>query len=256
MKEKDTIYHYTSHASAMSMISNFELWLTNIRFMNDAKEFLWVYDRLNEIISKRKEENKILNSLIENDISVREDKSKRNISICVSSFSFNKDDVAQWVQYGSNGEGISVGFNTEKLLECIKEKHSVAGSVIYDQKKIIEEIEIILDTLEEEIKITGNHSLRKMNDPIAKLATLAKNQTFASEKEFRIALLGVPYTNYDFFSRLNTIVPYTKLKITKDCIEEIMIGPKSSKESEQAWKLFLSSRRLNIEVKSSKSTLR
>ena len=95
-----------------------------------------------------------------------------------------------------------------------------------------------------------------MNDPIAKLATLAKNSTFSSENEFRIAMLGVPYTNYDFFSRSNTIVPYTKLKITVDCIDEICIGPKSSNECKQAWELFLSSKRLDIKENTSKSTLR
>lgn len=256
MEDKNTIYHYTSHVAGMSIISNTELWLTNIRFMNDEREFLWVYDRLHEIIEKRKGDKHIVHPLIENDISLKEDQSKRNISICVSTFSFKEDDVAQWVQYGSNGEGVSIGFDSENLLKCIAGKHSIAGSVIYNQTKIIEKIERILDSLEQEIEITGRHSLRTVNDPISKLATLSKNPTFASEKEFRIAILGVPYTKYDFFSRSNTIVPYTKLKITVDCVKEVCLGPKSSKESEQAWRLYLSSRGMKIQVNRSKSTLR
>lgn len=258
--DNNLVYHYTSHKAAKSIIQNAELWLTNIRFMNDEREFYWVYDRLLEIIESRKNSGNPVHQSITDDISILPN-NKRGISICVIGFSYKPDDVAQWVQYATNGEGVCIGFNVAELIKLVEKKHHVIGAVEYNVDSINIQIEQAINSLENEVKNTGRHSLRTINDPIAKIAILSKNPTFKSEEEFRIALLGVPYTRYEFFSRSDSLIPYIKLPITYDCITTICLGPKAAKESENAWELFLSKLGggkvlSGIQIRRSKSSLR
>lgn len=259
-EEKNVVYHYTSHAAAMNIIRCSELWLTNIRFQNDEREWWWLFDHVKKYLQVAKKAGKPINNIIETDI-LSTMNSGKSISICTSCFSYKNDDSAQWDRYATGGRGVAIGFKIDYLKKAVASVHSIFGKVEYSQNLLENKIGEILACLEKEIEKTGRCSLRTMDDQLARHAVLFKNPTFESEEEFRIGTLGVPYTKYKYFTRDDTIVPYTPLPISLNSIVDICMGPKAVNESKDAWSLFLSQigegKPINdIAVRNSASSLR
>lgn len=57
-KIPDTIYHYCSMATFMSIVENHSFWLTDTRCMNDTLEGKWIIKRLEKIHDKESNKEK------------------------------------------------------------------------------------------------------------------------------------------------------------------------------------------------------
>jgi hypothetical protein len=207
MSQTDIAFHYTSHEAAAAIIRSHELRLTHLRFLNDAKEWLFAYDRVMEYIDRRAKTSRPVPQAISEEIaSINHD----GLSACVGCFSFQPDDASQWMRYASKGEGVAIGFRITKLIEALESAHDyrVAGAVQYSSEEIDAQISGAMQLLERD-KVR----LRTTYDPIARLAALVKHPSFESEREFRIIMLGVSYGRYEFAARSNTIMPYVRLPI-------------------------------------------
>jgi hypothetical protein len=231
------VYHYTSHDAAASIVRNEEMWLTNILYLNDVKEFWGTFDRVREYIQERSTANDPVKVEIVEHVN-RFIERRPGTSICVTCFSGHADDAAQWQRYASQGGGVALGFKRDKLVEaCKAHEYLFADSVQYDRTKTTTQIDTIVRAVEDAIR-SGQRE--NAVNPLIRLAAFVKDQSFASEKEFRFARQGVPYTEYRFFSRSDNLVPYYCFPLKRDCIARIQLGSKSDPECQYSWELMLS----------------
>ncbi|HNY05738.1 MAG TPA: DUF2971 domain-containing protein [Candidatus Egerieousia sp.] len=115
MKCPKILYHFTSLENIPSIISHdkkIHLRSTNINYLNDPNEFaaglkihVFQYNNINPLLAKRN----IKAALIEF--------SKFIGDIYITSFSESRDKLEMWNLYGKSGNGVVLGFLSNKLLD-------------------------------------------------------------------------------------------------------------------------------------------
>lgn len=168
-----SIYHYTSTQGLQGIITNKELWFSNIKYLNDEQELLYA-EKLTQSIAKeflKKNKNSIFLDLILNNkiiptiklpidyvysqekieqngqigyklplslIQYMQNKFSKNLKF-VACFSEAKDNLPLWNYYSKceNKNGYNIEFNKEKLLNNLSKltKNYIHGRVIYEKTK-------------------------------------------------------------------------------------------------------------------------
>ena len=235
----DIVWHYTSHDAALSIVRNKQLWLSNLRYLSDAGEYVWIFDVIKEYLGTRKRDDAPVHPAIKSRLMLHASKRDLGISICISCFSSIPDDEAQWERYASGGQGVAVGFKADELAAAVATKHwGCLGPVTYDTSSRSRQVAAAI-TYAEECQRRGKSILGTRESILAQVAALSKHESFSSEKEFRLVLYGVPYTMYEFLPRDDTLIPYTVLPISPTCVRSIRVGPRSLPECLNAWRLLL-----------------
>ena len=111
-------FHYTSQETFSKIIDLKELWLSNIRDMNDPLELKVGLDYLSYILRSRED----IVSLIKEE---KEEMLKPSVyskynGLYVLSMSSQKDSLYHWNSYATT-KGVSIGFHTGKLQDFIRE---------------------------------------------------------------------------------------------------------------------------------------
>jgi hypothetical protein len=113
----DVLYHYTTAPGLLSMIKSGHLWATELRYMNDPREFLkgaevilGVIDRL----AKGKNPPRAFRCLRKK-VHRHIDEKLLNMRIFCVSFCTTGDLLSQWRGYGDAGGGYAVGFEPSFL---------------------------------------------------------------------------------------------------------------------------------------------
>lgn len=232
------IYHYTSQQAALKILELQSLWLTNVGQLNDNLEHKWYFKRALElnvqipipwVDSEFKRREKHKDDLINLGYMTADDSYPDEASIFVASFSSVADDLSQWNQYADKGMGVSLGFDAvlvKTWASAIKGLKTRADFVNYD----------------------GEHTDRaiKASTKYSGLdGVFHKTNSWASEKEFRIACGGVSYENYQFRAAGATLVSYIPLEFPNiwGAIKEVWLGPLVSPHSFFSWSTLLSKHR-------------
>jgi hypothetical protein len=108
------LYHYTSLDALVSIAQTKRLRASNIRFLNDRSESLWLKEHALAILRKRavsSELKEFISGLI-NSV-----ESNPRPSPFVASFSESCDLLSQWRAYCPSGLGVSIGLSSESLQE-------------------------------------------------------------------------------------------------------------------------------------------
>lgn len=218
-----SLFHYTDAYAVMKILETQELWLTDIRYLNDSAEYLHGVDLFREqlkIIGKSitietQEPYDEIAKFIETVLGMGE----RAIGVC--SFSNAEDLLSQWRGYGK----YAIEFDKQKIRDVAQSK---LCECIYKedvQKKTTEtEIDNLLDLM------------GKSSSPIETLVDQApalwaiiasfKNKGFLEEKEWRLISFGTHENkNYCFRERNGMLVPYLKMKFPVEAIKRIWVGP-------------------------------
>lgn len=112
------VYHYCSVETFCKIITNKELWLTDVTKSNDSKELQIAYEKLKDEFDKRiKKCNKNSDDKIPL-IKCRElldsfDINDMLFHICC--FSTKRDSLSQWTMYADNATGVAIGFKADEL---------------------------------------------------------------------------------------------------------------------------------------------
>lgn len=133
-KMPNLLYHYCSNEAFTSIISNCEIWLTNLsRHSNDPTEGTQGRTGLQKQLVKEKirktQQTKILEQF---------DKYTENLPIFAFCLSEGQEKLSQWRGYGANGSGVAIGFST-KFFDNIGDTN-VLDKMKYDEQKIQDEI--------------------------------------------------------------------------------------------------------------------
>ncbi|MBO4508970.1 MAG: DUF2971 domain-containing protein [Spirochaetaceae bacterium] len=236
--EAQTLYHYTDFNAMRGIISNGEIWLWNLRRMNDSQEMQYFIKELKIAVRK----------LLEPEFYARMEqlfsenlKDFDTLSSYASCFSEYADDAAQWTRYAKNGMGVCIAFNREMLAKIGEAGHAPLCRVNYSRN--CDNLEIVKD-LASLIKTESDGTTEKIRETFNRLITsspLFKHPSFISEKEYRLVSLPYNVTEYlgepHFFVEETNIKKYYILKLRNVCtalnlkyadlFEEICIGPQA-----------------------------
>lgn len=230
------LYHYTDFNAMRGIITNGEIWLWNLRRMNDSQEMQYFILELQRAVKKllEPEEFARLEALLGENM-----KDFDKLSSFAASFSEYADDAAQWSRYAKNGMGVCIAFNKELLSRIGETGHAPLCKVNYsrscDDLGIVQELAELVRSPSSQERITETFNRLVSSSP------LFKHPSFISEKEYRLVSLpserelhlGAPR----FFVEETNIKKYYVLNLRAVCsqlgrdyaelFEEIRIGPQA-----------------------------
>lgn len=138
----DTLYHYCGVSGFYGIITNNNLWLTDIYFMNDYMEHVWLiekaYKRLCEMRKTCDKES--IKSLL--------DRFPVGFPPYICCFTSEPDLLSQWRAYSDDGAGFAIGFSRKVLEEQISH-HTRDGirillsKVEYDENEQCRNLDVI-----------------------------------------------------------------------------------------------------------------
>jgi DUF2971 family protein len=237
------LFHYSDLNALTNIINSSDLWLTNSRYCNDAREMIHGYDIAKEVIEKKRKEAKsktIKNYL--DQVAKFVDEQTKGVYVCC----FCEEDnlLSQWRSYGENGTGVSIGFDpfgftayTGSDLPPKQIGLMRLWKVFYDpqvQKNIVEKALELVPKLN--VNDTNIDKARKAADAIHFFIPTFKNQDFQEEKERRLIFTPSQECTIlpSYRVRKGMLVPYYSLKAlgekvygtsNKLPINKITLGP-------------------------------
>ncbi len=173
------------------MVQHHKLWLTNIHYQNDSKEYYYAFKLVRNILIKE------YNGLAINFLKGFKNKVS---SVFTFSLSEKRDLLSQWRGYCPKG-GFSLSFDRRQFNEVIKQEKLIVGRCLYDKvsqrNAVIQHVigftskeysDACQDTkqtmqqLPPEMFYFGKH----LFESISQIAPLLKHSSFAGEKEWRV----------------------------------------------------------------------
>lgn len=258
-----THYHYTSVEGIRNILLNGTLRATDIRFLNDYREFdeglKHVENRLIELsnnfgrLGLSNREVDAVKKFYET-LSIFLPLNARNRYSYVTSFTDKRDRLSQWMAYGKSNASYCIGFKSD-FFQFFKEKFRVEGQkelisdLSYNFKEVsyegIEYVNSIIESNDifEAVNnaIMLNHTATQLLAPLHKIYNelmyaicSIKPKEFADESEFRLIFqtrkIGAMPNILQFYDRSGIVVPFIDYAFDYKWIEEIIIGPNIQKD--------------------------
>ena len=265
-KPPTILFHYTTPIGMVGITQTKKIWATDIRFLNDKKEFHHSLETARSIIEnfdKDKNDSSKLQVLESKFLGYIKNSIIRNWNpeVYVTSFTEKGDLLSQWRGYCPKG-GFSMGFSSNLLSKVADNNDSFLFPCIYDtkqQKKILEELlsyysQKYRDASKEGKKNSEDQLKNICNDFLIYLfliSPMLKHESFKEEKEWRIVSSNLKVAP-DIHFRANdlNIIPYIELPLSQVGSEvefkKIFIGPASKNQySKEAVSQLLRKNRIN-----------
>lgn len=240
------IFHYCSTQSALSILKSHEIWMTNIRNMNDGNETIGVYKIFFDLLKKYDKMNFL-------DIMYKFADTPGSIQLyetCLGAYSehvvcFSKDpdSVSQWVSYADDGYGLAIGFDEDRIKSISNNNFITYQKISYANEKDIQKF--IPDIYKILINHLSNNGLDMMNRAMEQIKNIypsgiaCKTKHYANENETRLIYKhnddskdlhdGWRIKECQAYAKRNLINTYIPLEFPKDIIRKIVIGPKYQK---------------------------
>lgn len=269
MTKPEILYHYCSVDAFKSIISNREIWLTDLSASNDHQEGLWISQVLKYYLENYPPKE-FASDFVQDSIGRMDDlfETLRYDHNCFALCLSEKGDLlSQWRGYADDGMGFAIGFNRETLEDNLIHPFEHVGWVAL-QKVLYgyNESELLAANYIEPQIQRGNMGVAWARS-MAYHAYRTKSPAFEEENEWRLASVLPDYDidsehqeNYrklQFRGRRNQLVPYIPISIDleSEVISEVIIGPKNLSD-EQAIKWFLKSHGFESEIHRSVASYR
>lgn len=229
------IYHYCSKDVFRFIAKTKEIWLTDLSKTNDKTEYKSGFEIIQDILHER---DLLKNPHFE---LVNPDNLNKEFRILIGCFSLDGDLRSQWIDYGDNCTGLSIGFDQVVVeqndlfnrfinnnLSPIS-KHVKFAKVNYDTELFRRDVHNLIDGLEQNNPVL---KYKLMALGLRRLASRYKHPFWSPEQEIRCFIeteagindtydIGIRPTRYGdaFFHKLNTSFE------SIHSIREIIIGP-------------------------------
>ncbi len=246
------VYHYTSNAGLVGIVENRSVWSSDIRYLNDAKDYAYAFEVFDRAFDVRPRHGlKLQRHAVDG---ARDQlRSIRGLQTFVASFSEVGDLLSQWRGYCPPGQGVSVGFPVELL-----QRRAIAQAYMFEPclYEPIKQCRVVRDLIERYLGIDHPEQNGQLHASVGlavqlhKLAPRLKHPSFAEEREWRliseprvIAFPGVAFRQSRSF-----LVPYRHFTLTEGpeavlTLGRITVGPNPHPElARQSINGFLSSR--------------
>ena len=119
----DVVYHYTSMDTLLKIVDAGSILATNIRYLNDVMERRHCLDQIRSFMSLHEPNEVIDKPKLLGLLDEKQENEKAFYFVpFVASFSKEGDSLPQWRSYCPRGNGVSIGFRTESLVNGFVEK--------------------------------------------------------------------------------------------------------------------------------------
>lgn len=251
--EEETIYHYTSIETLVSIIKNQTIWATDYRGLNDSTEKTDYIEKAKVVFEKFDFPNSDAKKRLLFAVNYAK---KKNAGVI--SFSKSGDLLSQWRSYADDGAGVSIGFRMTEIKNHHGKKQAgklpnltlrdsgniYCKEMIYDTQKKNELLELQCHKL---YKIEKDHKFKYFDSRVSLLpytilseSLTFKNEGFKEEVEVRLIKSFRDYydndtdlfkddwlkNKYDIRVVRGTPRLFYKHWFEKRCIRAIFIGPK------------------------------
>lgn len=227
------LYHYTSFQTLEKILKNKEIWLGNLRYMNDYKEMKYFFEGLkNSITEDFPEYVQKTEQLF--DMQLKRFEGKTAYAFCLSK---RRDDAAQWDRYAKRGQGVCICFDACALKNAIKDK-AIIYPVFYAESMDKHEIKAIIELyILESIVVNGFNSIDEVFENAWASSVAYKHPSFSAEDEVRICSYPFAADKYSpeelrYVSYDGGLREYYPIKLNSDhendyagTIKEIILGP-------------------------------
>lgn len=239
----DVVYHYTNDAGLIGILSDEEIWCSNVLYLNDSLEWQYGVDvfeeMLQEIVDGEAGTLKHLDASLAKEIKqkfgsyylAQKYASMNTLSPCYAvSFSEDPDSLPQWRGYSTRGARYAIGFHTERLLAL--GKGTSLRKVEYNRDAAKNRMKSELVDMVDDYLLRGSLASADMKlvdwgaRICVEIGTACKHQSFEVEREVRLRVFGRP-ASLHFRGGHSTLVPYCKLEIKpiKEFIQSVWVGP-------------------------------
>lgn len=242
------VYYYCNVSTALAILRDKELWMTDIRNLNDLNELTGVYNMFFNLLEEydHKHEN-VLGSMFNiarqsGAIQLYERPSAAH-PYYVACFSKNSDSVSQWVSFAEDGMGVAIGFDEAQLKQVATadglEYHAITYVHEDEMRDRIPEIYgyLLQGSYDTGHKLMDATMLRIKE--LYKSGAYYKTHHYRSENEKRIIYeyprdaKGLPegwaLKNVKAYAKKNMINTCVPLAFPKSAIKAIITGPKYQK---------------------------
>lgn len=212
-----SLFHYTNLNALISILRSecIVLWATNAAYLNDPTE-------LKQGIS-------IVNELEHTNFQFDDFK-----NIYLTSFSNHKDSLVMWSQYGSHGNGCSIGISSK----YIGNSYGKFCRCCYGRDETEQTLKSTLNLIDNGVTTAlglpqpSEESIRERREIsrqlfIQTMCVMSKDLAYKHENETR-AFVEVPpelFNQVQFRFVDNRLVPYVQIKLEKAALTHIVIGP-------------------------------
>ncbi|MFN3007031.1 DUF2971 domain-containing protein [Mycolicibacterium wolinskyi] len=131
------VYHYTDAQGFKGVVEKAAVWATDFRYLNDSRELIYTWDafveRLDQLVAQPGEHSEAYRAQVEAlRLMNARDLMHFDDAMFVACFSEHSDALSQWTRYGSNGHGLALGFDSDKIgmLSVPQYHHGSNGQLI------------------------------------------------------------------------------------------------------------------------------
>jgi hypothetical protein len=244
---QERLYHYTSFTGILGIVESRALWASDIRYMNDSAELKHTADLIRTEITQRIGSGHPKPDLLNQFLHWVTHRITNGHMLFASSFRSNGNLLSQWRGYSRLGKGVSLGFNSDYILQCAKQQSFQIGKCIYScssQERLISQVIDAVEVLAEEHAPdcdnqgkAVDHSYHSIFDLIEsdllRIAAILKHPSFREEEEWRI--VSPVITDYIeapvlFREGTSMLVPYIEFNLIPQdnspiALEHLFLGP-------------------------------
>lgn len=238
----EVLYHYTSSAGLLGILSSRELWTSNVLFLNDAEELIHASEGFVAAMSAKVDElhgrldggepefpNRPLLAIMEG-IILRlrqlQEGSRLWGEVYVACFCEDGDLLSQWRGYAGSG-GYALGFDSALLQPAASTTYmgKNLAQVKYGITEAIDEIEDLLGSMDPG---SGNHpgvqADHKFLTVLRQLAQV-KNPGFREEREWRLLDISDEKRDLRFREGPLGLIPYKAHTFDPEALVSVTVGP-------------------------------
>jgi hypothetical protein len=194
------LYHYTSADGLIGILSSKSIWLTDLRYVNDASELQYAKTLIRRRIEEKSQKTSLLPEQSEflKRIQNSFDLFSNRFSAFSTSFCEEGNLLSQWRAYRGLGGGYAIGFDFFHSLRFLN-RPCALRKVIYDERQQVEQIDTTIELFLESIaKQTANKAQEHIGSSILPAFCQAfsitvveylfcfKHPDFHEEKEWRL----------------------------------------------------------------------
>lgn len=231
------LYHYTGSGAFLKILESQQLWASDVRQANDAKELQYAAELIAESAADLAKLGKLAPfESLQPRWPFRPEGEERPLGLparFATSLTELDDDLAQWRAYCRPYGGVAIGLHADSVLSANYGFVQMAQCV-YDVTRQREIVDRLLALLAPHYKLTSAFAPELLSLALAEVvefvAPLLKHPAFSEEREWRIVLLrSHPRRRQPlrrrFRETLDGISTYVALACPRSDIKRVVVGP-------------------------------
>jgi len=285
-KRKMNVYHYTSPAGFLSIIEQGKLWFSDIQFLNDRSEYVYIKELFKEAEKnvgneRRAEDEKFIDYILgppyegyrikpscKPGSSPKRGLALEHVRYYILCASVEQDSHSLWNYYvkNNNYQGYNIGISVNSLIDSIAQQNSTwnitHGIVSYDRSMQIKNIQSKLIELktkfDSDIRSGNNEDIciddyqDNLTEYLLERCLFYKNPAFAHEKEYRFVIENSVEGNSEIKYHVGSnglIVPHLELEFSpQENIKNVTLAPMMEREAAKTGvKLLLKNKYSNLD---------